>query len=110
MKRILKIPVLLMVFWLQDVVAQDYLSVEDALRLGLENNYGIRLGKQDFQLAENNNSPGNAGFLPRLNLTAGQTNSVTDSRQAFLTGQVNDRSGAKSDAFNAGLQLNWTIF
>jgi len=69
MKRILKILVLLMVFWLQDVVAQDYLSVEDALRLGLENNYGIRLGKQDFHLAQKKQQLRvMRAFLPRLNL------------------------------------------
>ena len=89
---------------------QEHLTIKDAIAVGLEHNYGIRLERKDLGIAENNNSPGNAGFLPRLNVTAGQSYSVNDSRQAFLTGQVNDRSGAKSDAFNAGAQLNWTIF
>lgn len=90
--------------------AQDNLSLQDAIRTGLENNFGIRLVKMDVEIASNNNSIGNSGFLPKLNLTAAQSYSVTDSKQEFLTGQINDRSGAKADALNAGLQLNWTIF
>ena len=102
--------VLMLLLIVETAIAQDFLTIKQAIDIGLENNYGIRLGKQDLNIAENNNTYGNAGFLPKLNVNAAQTNSVTNSHQAFLTGQVNDRSGAKSDAFNAGLQLNWTIF
>jgi outer membrane protein TolC len=107
-KHLIFILVLLLI--VEAAITQDFLTIKQAIDIGLENNYGIRLGKQDLSIAENNNTYGNAGFLPRLNVNAAQTNSVTNSHQAFLTGQVNDRSGAKSDAFNAGLQLNWTIF
>lgn len=90
--------------------AQNHLSVEEAIRAGLDYNYGIRLERNEQRIAVNNNSAGNAGMLPTLNINASQANSITNSHQAFLTGQVNDRSGARSDAFNAALQLNWTIF
>lgn len=90
--------------------SQNHLSIDDAIRAGLESNFGIRLERKQVDIAENNNSIGNAGMLPKLGLTASQSNSVTDSRQVFLTGQVNDKSGATSNTLSGGIQLNWTIF
>ena len=108
--RVFSIITIVALLFVGPLSAQNHLGVQKAIAIALENNYGIRLEQQEVRIAENNNSLGNAGFLPRLNVSAGQNNSITDSRQAFLTGQVNDRSGAKADNFNAGLQLNWTIF
>ncbi|HPQ51478.1 MAG TPA: TolC family protein, partial [Alphaproteobacteria bacterium] len=66
--------------------AQTLLTEADAVRIGLENNYAIRLQRSNLQIAENNNTLGNAGFLPEINVNAGQNYSVTDSKQEFLTG------------------------
>ncbi len=90
--------------------AQTLLTEADAVRIGLENNYAIRLQRSNLQIAENNNTLGNAGFLPDINVNAGQNYSVTDSKQEFLTGQINDQKGAKADAFSAAAELNWTLF
>jgi len=92
------------------VEAQDTLAPSEAIQIGLENHFDIRLVRLDAQIAENNLSLGNAGFLPRIDLNAGQNFSVTDSKQEFLSGTVNDRKGARSSALNAGAQLNWTLF
>lgn len=92
------------------IAAQPLLTEAEAVRIGLENNYDIRLVKKDIAIAENNNSLGNAGFLPDVSLSAGQSYSVNDSKQEFLTGQLNDRKGARSDVFAAAAQLNWTLF
>lgn len=92
------------------IAAQPMLTEAEAVRIGLENNYDIRLVKKDLAIVENNNTLGNAGFLPEVGLTAGQSYSVNDSKQEFLTGQLNDRKGARSDVFSAAAQLNWTLF
>ena len=92
------------------ISAQNLLSDTAAVRIGLENNYNIRMVRHDVAIANNNNSLGNAGFLPEVSLSAGQSNSVTNAQQTFLTGQTNDKTGAKSDALTASAQLNWTLF
>jgi len=92
------------------LAAQPLLTESEAVQIGLENNYNIRLVKKDLSIVENNNTLGNAGFLPEVALTAGQSYSVNDSKQEFLTGQLNDRKGARSDVFSAAAQLNWTLF
>jgi len=111
MKTISIFPLLLlMIFSAPKVKSQDFLSVEDAIRTGLENNFSIRLVKKDAEIAENNVKLGIANFLPTLDVNAVQNFSVNNTRQEFLSGQVNDVTGAKSDALNAGAQLNWTLF
>ncbi len=91
-------------------IAQELLTAEDAIRTGLQNNFSIRLVRQDALIAENNVKMGVANFLPVLDASAAQNFSVVNTRQEFLSGQINDLTGAKSDAFNAGAQLNWTLF
>lgn len=99
----------MLLFWLS-VASQPLLSPEEAMRIGLENNFGILLVRNDKAIAENNTSIGNAGMLPRLNLNSSRNFSVNDTRQEFLDGQVNDRQDAHSQVFSYGAQLNWTIF
>lgn len=108
--RINVILAFLMPFGLLAQTNGELLTAEQAIRTGLENNFSIRLVRQDALVTENNLRMGVANFLPRVELNAVQNFSVNNSRQEFLTGQVNDVSGAKSDAFNTGAQLNWTLF
>ncbi|MBK9291772.1 MAG: TolC family protein [Bacteroidetes bacterium] len=108
MKRILIVALFAFVWF--NCGAQELLRPEDALRIGLEHNFGIQLVRNERVMAENNATAGNAGMLPRISLTSNQNFSVNDSRQEFLTGQVNERNNARSQVFNYGAQLNWTIF
>lgn len=82
----------------------------DAVNLALENNYAIRIARLDQEMLRNNLTPGNAGFLPTADLSAGQNNSIINARQEYLTGQVNERDNAKSNSLSAGASLNWTLF
>lgn len=90
--------------------AQELLSTEEAIRQGLENNFDIRLIRQNARIAENNVNMGIGNFLPIVELNASQGYSITDSRQEYLSGEINDVVAAGADAFNAGAQLNWTLF
>ncbi|MGY0038769.1 TolC family protein [Pedobacter sp. NJ-S-72] len=50
----------------QSVIAQDTLSLEEAISTALKNNYDIRLVNNEIQIAKNNLNAGNAGMLPGL--------------------------------------------
>ena len=95
---------------------QEILTLSDAIRIGLENNYSIIIQKNDARIASNNNTPGNAGFLPVVNLSATQNNTFTDTRQEtfFMGAQdstvVREIDNAQNRTFNAGVQLTWTLF
>lgn len=88
----------------------DTISFRDILTIALENNYQLIITKNDAEIAVNNNSLGNAGFLPTLDVSAGNNTSVVNSKQEFYDGRVKDVNGAQNNAFNALAELNWTVF
>ncbi|PKD43145.1 TolC family protein [Rhodohalobacter barkolensis] len=93
-----------------NVQAQQVLTLEEAVSIGLEKNYGLQISRNLQEEADNNRTIGNAGFLPTIDVTAGRTESIEDSefRSADGTGRTNE--GARSTNTNAAVNLNWTIF
>lgn len=93
--------------------AQELLSLEEAIALGLENNYAIKIAEKDEEIAGNNNSVGNAGILPTVDLNADKTYQVQNVDLELQSAEGTfgvTRDRAKSDRFNATAALSWTIF
>lgn len=90
-------------------MAQTQLSLEEAIGIGLENNYGLNIFENQSAIAENNRTLGNAGFLPSLELSGSRSESIEDN-EFSAGGQTQVTNGARSTATNASLNLNWTIF
>ncbi|MDR0713967.1 MAG: TolC family protein [Bacteroidales bacterium] len=89
------------------------LTLKDAITEGLENNYRVRIEKNNVQVSSNNASIGNAGMLPSIALNGTISESVADSHLKYfsdLNRPDQDKSGAISDNMNANLALNWTLF
>ncbi len=86
------------------------LTLEEAIAIGLQNNYDIIISKNDVRIASNNNSIIMAGFLPTAAINVSQNNSINDTRQEFFNGTVQEGNNAGSQNFNANAQINWTIF
>lgn len=90
--------------------AQELLTVDDALKIALQNNYAIQVAKNDAEIAKNNNRVGAAGMLPFATGTASQDNQVVNTQQSYINGTENNRDGAKSNTLGANVELGWTIF
>lgn len=90
--------------------SQDLLTLQQAVEIGIENNYGLRISRNFQEIASNNYSLGNAGFLPSLELTASKRESVENSEFESADGNSQVNTGARSSASNAALNLNWTLF
>jgi len=90
--------------------SQGLLTADQAVAIALENNYSIRLAQKQVEMVSNNVSLGNAGFLPTVDVGATQTNNIQNSRQEYLSGQINERDNAKSNSLNLNTTLNWTLF
>ena len=97
---------------------ESVLSKEDAVKLMLENNYGIKIAENTTKIAENNSGLLNSGYLPSLQGTAGASKDENDSRTDFNGAldqngdprpdiEIND---AQTTQYNAGLNLNYTLF
>ncbi len=90
--------------------AQPVLSLREALRIGLESNFDIRMAQNDVLLAKESNTPGMAGFLPNVGFSAGTNLQSSNLSQKFSSGLEVNRDGVGSNAINAGLGLNWLFF
>lgn len=91
-------------------IAQEKLSLRNAIETALKNNFSINIAANQLEIADNNLTIGNAGFLPNLDADASYTQSITNSRQKFFDGRTVERDGAKSSNINAAIMLRWTIF
>jgi len=92
------------------IQAQDTLELSTAIQIGLANNFNIKISKGQKQIAENNNTVGNAGFLPTLDATAAQRYTIENTSQTFISGDEQNRDGAKSNNLSASALFNWTLF
>ncbi|PSQ79973.1 MAG: TolC family protein [Bacteroidetes bacterium QS_1_63_11] len=90
--------------------APDTLRLNAAVQRALENNQQAQIARREADIAENNVSVGNAGFLPTLSGQAGYSETITSSDQTFLGGERQKTDGAKSTQANAGVDLRWTVF
>jgi len=89
---------------------QSLLTIEEAIATALENNFEIRLAKNDSAAAALNYQYRNAALLPRLNANAGLTLNNNDQYQKFTDGAIRQRKGIRSENINANIALNWTLF
>ena len=90
--------------------AQELLTVEDAVRIALENNYEIKISKNDLRIDQQNVTIGNAGMLPTLGLNVVDNNSIQNLSQTRLDGTENELDNAKNNSLTYGAGFNWTIF
>jgi len=100
---------ILLVFSIQ-VKAQRVLSPQEAVILTLENNYGIKIASNTVEIAENNSSILNSGYLPTLTANSGATYSLDNTKAKFSNGEVTTLNDAESSRYNASVNLNYTLF
>ncbi|MBQ8607571.1 MAG: TolC family protein, partial [Bacteroidaceae bacterium] len=91
--------------------AQHIYTLQKCLEEGLENNYSLRIVRNEEQIAHNNATLGNAGYLPTLDLSAGY-NGTLDNNETEIraTGESVSEKGVFDQIYNVGVNLNWTIF
>lgn len=90
--------------------AQQVLTVGDAVKIALENNYEIKIAANDLKIDQENRSLANAGILPSLNAVASENNSVLDTKQTQNDGTTRQLDGAKNMNLTYGAALSWTVF
>src|ERR1700752_1130767 len=92
------------------VFAQDVLTIEDAIKIGLEKNYSVLISKNEQEISKAQNNFGNAGMSPTVTLNAGINAASLNSHQEFNTGVVQDKTGAQSNNIAASVNANWIVF
>ncbi len=97
--------------WGLQGVAQEILSKEEALKITLENNYGIQIAINELKIADNNKGLLNSGYLPEViagsNATYLRDHNIT---AEFRDGTSTTLSNAESRRYNAEGSINYTLF
>ena len=93
-----------------NVAAQEVLTLETAIKSALENNFEIKISKNDLEINKVNVAAGNAGMLPKITANIVDNNSIQNTTQTRSDGTVTKLDNAKNNSFVYGVGLDWTIF
>ncbi|WP_133506794.1 TolC family protein [Flavobacterium chryseum] len=102
----------LLIFFLciTKINAQEVLTIEEAMKIALENNFEIRIAKNNTKISETNVTIGNAGMLPIATASVTDNNSIQNSSQTRQDGTSTSLDNAKNNSLNYGISLGWTVF
>lgn len=94
----------------QNGIAQDLLTLENAVKIALENNFEIKISKNNLEINNSSASYGNAGMYPKITANIIDNNSIQNTTQTRADGTVTTLDNAKNNSFVYGVGLDWTIF
>lgn len=108
--KILFRSLLLFFFCIVKINAQEILTIENAVKIALENNFEIKMASNNLYIDKTNVAIGNAGMLPKVTASLVDANRIENSTQTLQNGTVNTLDNAKNNSLNYGVGLDWTVF
>lgn len=90
--------------------SQEVLTIDEAIKLGLEKNLTVLVAKNEVEISQTRNNLGNAGMTPQLSLNGNYNFANINSYQEFGNGTIQDRKGAQNNNTGASLNMNWVVF
>ncbi|WP_026914630.1 TolC family protein [Christiangramia portivictoriae] len=105
---------LIVLFWSMGSNAQDsldsLLTKQEVISRALEENFGIRIAENNVEIADNNQSILNSGYLPSLTGLAGANYDLNDRVTEPENGETVDQRGIESNRYNASINVGYTLF
>ena len=101
---------IILIFSTYYVFSQEKLTKIEAVKLTLENNYGIKIADNNLKIAKNNKGLLNTNYLPTLTGNAGATFNSDNTDAVFSNGTTTSLNSAKSSRYNSSVSLNYTLF
>ena len=92
------------------VSAQDVLTKKDAIAIALENNYGVKIANNNVEVAKNNSSIYNTGYLPTVSTSTGANYNNSNQEIERQNGETTKINGAETKSYNASINVNYTLF
>ena len=87
------------------------LTLRKCLEIGLEQNYDVRIVRNEERISDNDATAGNAGMLPEIGLSAGYSGTLDNDRTTTpRNGDAVSESGIYDQTASVGLAVNWTLF
>lgn len=86
-------------------------TLKSCIDNGLENNYSLKMVRNDEAVAKNNATIANAGYLPQVDLSAGYSGTLDNTNSTDrATGNVSKDRNVTDHTLRAGVDLSWTVF
>ena len=102
--------ILLVTCNLMPLQAQEIYDLNRCITTGLERNFSILIARNSEEISSNNLTPGNAGFLPSVDISANYGGSLNNTNQELADGSSNSTTNINNTSASANASLGWTIF
>jgi Outer membrane protein len=106
----IKILTILFLFCCVNMFSQQTIDLQTCIEKGLENNFSIKIVRNNQKISDNNLSIGNAGMLPSVNLNASYSGTNNNVEQYPADGSATITNDINNSGMDIGVSLNWTIF
>ena len=88
--------------------AQEQIYLDDCIRMALENNYQIKVARSERDIAEKTISI--AQYLPSVTVRGQQNQSFSNIKTENVSSGIFEIDNSRTDAYSAGINLNWRLF
>lgn len=90
---------------------ENITTLKACIERGLENNYSLRIVRNNEEIAGNNFSWANAGMLPTANISGGYSGTLDNSNTTDrASGTVSKQRNISDHTLRAGVDMQWMIF
>ncbi len=90
--------------------AQSFLSAEEAVQIGLKNNFDVLIAHNQAEANSLMNTFGEAGMLPTLALNATAGANQNNIQQKYSNGNEINQNGVTGSNISPSIVLTWTLF
>ncbi len=104
-----KILIFVLFLFAQTLIAQQTLSLEEAVQIALEKSYGIQIAKMQNEVADIQVFKGNAGMMPRVDLGANVGGAFNNINQKLSNGSEINRFGQSLLPVST-LSMSWLLY
>jgi len=93
-----------------NIFAQEKFDLAILVDRVLTENYQVKIFRNEEIINQNNNTLGNAGFLPQVSIQGTRSETINNTKQKLFNGTVREGTGAKNTNLNGFVRADWTIF
>jgi outer membrane protein TolC len=89
---------------------QKVYGLKDCISIGLEKNFSILIARNSETISKNNFTPGNAGFLPTIDLSGRHSGTLNNTTQNLTDGTQTISNGIFNTTTSGSVALGMTVF
>lgn len=101
--------IILLLFVAQTSIAQEILTLDNAVIIALEKNYDVKIAALQQKAVETQVFKGNAGMLPRVDLNSNAGTAFNEVKQKLANGSETNRFGTNLTP-SANVAFAWTLY